>query len=380
MRVLQLLSSGGIYGAEKMVANLAKGLDMMGCQSIVGVFDNMHVESPDVATYMRQQDLPVIVIPCKGKLDGTTIDAIRRSIERYDISLIQSHGYKTDVYGYLAARKSGLPILATSHLWTRRTTSLRLYAYIDQLILRRFNHVVAVSDEIAKEIRAAGVSPEKISVIDNGIDVDAFRSTSSEIGSEFRESEMRVVGAVGRLVIQKGFDYLLRAIPRILERFPSTKFLIAGEGTERSRLEILACELNISGQVQFLGARGDMPSVYAFFDVFILSSVDEGMPIALIEAMAAAKAVVATRVAAVPKLVIHGQTGLLVEPKNPEALSEAVCLLLENSALRERFGSAARTRIENHFSSKVMAERYLKLYRQLQNNHEPLAEEAVCKS
>jgi glycosyltransferase involved in cell wall biosynthesis len=380
MRVLQLLSSGGVYGAEKMVANLAKGLDRMGCQSIVGVFDNMHVESSDVATYMQQQNVPVIVIPCKGKLDGTTIDAIRRSIETYDIGLVQSHGYKTDVYGYLAARKSGIPILATSHLWTRRTTSLRLYAYIDQLILRRFNHVVAVSDEIAEEIRGAGVSPEKISVIDNGIDVDAFRSTSSDIGSEFRASDVRFVGAVGRLVSQKGFDYLLRAIPRILSRFPSTKFLIAGEGTERSGLEVLASELNISRQVQFLGTRSDMPSVYASFDVFILSSVDEGMPIALIEAMAAAKAVVATRVAAVPKLVIHGQTGLLVEPKNPEALSDAVCLLLENSALRERLGSAARTRIEKHFSSEVMAGRYLKLYRQLQNNHERLVEEAVCKS
>lgn len=379
MRILQLLSSGGIYGAEKMVANLAKGLDSMGCQSILGVFDNMHVLPSDVATYMQQQNLPVVVIPCKGKLDGATVDAIRRSVEKYDIGLIHTHGYKTDIYGYLAARNTGLPILATSHLWTRRTTSLRLYAYIDQLVLRRFNHVVAVSSAIASEIRAAGVSPDKISVIDNGIDVDAFRNASSGI-AEFRECGMQVVGGVGRLVGQKGFDYLLRAVPRILERFPRTKFLIAGDGTERSRLEVLATELNISRQVQFLGARGDMLSVYASFDVFILSSVDEGMPIALIEAMAAAKPVVATRVAAVPKLVIHGQTGLLVEPKNPEAISDAVCLLLENSALRERLGSAARIRIEKQFSSKVMAQRYLELYRQLQNNQGRLTEEAVCKS
>src|SRR6202011_5043433 len=105
----------------------------------------------------------------------------------------------------------------------------------------------------------AGVSPDKISVIDNGIDVDAFRSTPSKIRPEFRESGMGVVGGVGRLVSQKGFDYLLRAVPRILERFPSTKFLIAGEGTERSRLEVLASELNISRHVQFLGARSDMP-------------------------------------------------------------------------------------------------------------------------
>jgi glycosyltransferase involved in cell wall biosynthesis len=380
MRVLQLLSSGGIYGAEKMVVSLAKGLDQMGCQCVLGVFDNMHVESSEVVSYMQQQNLPVVVIPCKGKIDGTTASAIHGCIDDYDINLIHSHGYKTDAYGYLAARNAGVPIVATSHLWTRRTTSLRLYAYIDQLILRRFNHVVAVSDEIATEIRAAGVSPDKVSVIDNGVDLEAFQNPSLKARAEFGESGMRIVGGVGRLVDQKGFDYLLRAVPRILERFPNTKFLIVGEGTERAKLEALASELNISRQVQFLGVRSDMPSIYASFDVFILPSVNEGMPIALIEAMASAKPVVATRVAAVPKIVVHGQTGLLIEPRNPEALSKAICMLLENSALCERLSKAALARIQQQFSSEVMAQRYLRLYHELRINDGRIADRALCKN
>jgi len=254
-----------------------------------------------------------------------------------------------------------------------------MYAYVDQLVLRRFKHVVAVSDEIAREIVDSGVPSAKVSVIDNGIDLAAFRNPCPKVGAEFRTSGMRIVGAVGRLVDQKGFDYLLRAIPRILERFPNTVFLIAGEGTERAKLEALASELNIAGQVHFMGARSDMPNVYASFDVFALSSLNEGMPIALIEAMATAKPVVATRVAAVPKLVIDGETGLLIEPRSPEALSDAVCQLLENSALCERLGRAARARIEQQFSSEVMAQRYLKLYRQLQINLAPTAESELCK-
>jgi len=380
MHVLQLLSSGGVYGAEKMVVSLAKGLERAGCRTILGVFDNTHVESSDVVTYMQQQNLPVVVIPCKGKIDWTTVDNIRHCIKLNNINLIHSHGYKTDLYGYLAVRHSGLPILATSHLWTRRTTSLRVYAYADQLALRRFNHVVAVSDEIAREIISSGVPPAKVSVIDNGIDLAAFRDPSPSVGAEFRASGMRIVGAVGRLVDQKGFDYLLRAIPRILKHFPSTVFLVAGEGTERAKLEALASQLNITRQVHFIGVRNDMPNVYASFDVFVLPSLNEGMPIALIEAMATAKPVVATRVAAVPKLVINGQTGLLIDPRDPEALSDAVCQLLEKPTYCETLGKAARARIEQQFSSEVMAQHYLQLYRKVQANPVPTAEGVLCKN
>jgi len=379
MLVLQLLSSGGIYGAEKMIVSLTKGLDRMGCHSILGVLDNMHVGSKDVINYMQQQNLPVVVIPCKGKIDGSLVDKIRQHIRRYEIELVHSHSYKTDLYGYLAVRNTGIPILATSHFWTRRTISLRLYAYLDQLVLRRFNHVVAVSDEIAKEVAAGGVPPARVSVINNGIDLNAFQNAVPIGDAEYRVKSARIVGAVGRLVDQKGFDYLLRAIPRILERYPSTSFHIAGDGTERRKLEALASELSISEQVHFMGARSDMPDVYASFDIFVLPSLNEGMPIALIEAMAASKPVVATRVAAVPKLVINGETGLLIEPRNPTALSDAICQLLENSALCERLGRSARTRVEQQFSSEVMAQRYLKLYRQLQINLAPTAGSELCK-
>ena len=380
MRVLQLLSSGGVYGAEKMVVSLAKGLDQMGCQTILGVFDNMHVESSDVVSYMQQQNLAVVVIPCKGKIDFAIVDKIRRCINSYEIDLIHSHSYKSDLYGYLAVRNTSVPILATSHFWTRRTISLRVYAYIDQLVLKRFDRIVAVSDEIAREIVAAGVSPAKVSVIDNGINLAAFRHPSPQAGAEFRAYGMRIVGAVGRLVDQKGFDYLLRAIPQVLERFPNTVFLIAGEGTERAKLEALSSELNIEKHVHFLGVRSDMPNVYASFDVFVLPSLNEGMPIALMEAMATARPVVATRVAAVPKLVIDGQTGLLIEPKNPGALSDAVCRLLENPTLCESLSKAAQARIEQEFSSEVMAERYLRLYYEIQNTQAHIAERALCKN
>jgi len=380
MRVLQLLSSGGVYGAEKMVVGLAKGLRQLGCQSIVGVFDNLHVKSSDVANYMRKQGLHTVVIPCNGKIDRTAVKEIRRCIDVHDIGLLHSHGYKADLYGYFAGRNMRLPLIATSHFWTRRTMALRIYALVDQFVLRQFDHVVAVSDEIAREVLSGGVSSKIVSVIDNGIDLAALRTPSASVRAELRAGAKRIVGAVGRLVSQKGFNYLLQAIPSVLERFPETVFLVVGEGPKRAQLEALASELKITNSVRFIGVRNDMPSVYSSFDLFVLSSVCEGMPLALIEAMAAGRPVVATRVAAVPKLVIEGLTGRLVEPRDAAALCGAICELLGNPATCERLGQAARARIEKQFSSELMAERYFRLYRSVWKPSPPVAEGAPCRN
>jgi len=378
MRVLHLLSSSGVYGAEKMVVSLARGLQQLGCESVLGIFENQRKGPSEVATYMREQGLNTVVIPCNGKIDRTAANEIRRCINVYEISLLHSHGYKADLYGYVATRSMRFPVVATSHFWTRRTVALRIYARLDQYVLRQFDHVVAVSDQIAGEILAGGVSSEFVSVIDNGIDLAALQQPSRNCDAESRVRGKRTIGAVGRLVDQKGFDYLLQAIPAVLKQFPETILLIVGEGPKRAKLEALASELKIADSVRFTGACNDMPRVYSSLDLFVLSSVDEGMPLALIEAMAVGKPVVATRVAAVPKLVLEGVTGRLVEPRDPAAISAAICELLRDPASCAKLGEAARARMEARFSSELMAERYLRLYRSVLKRRSPATEGAPC--
>lgn len=380
LRVLHLISSGGIYGAEKMVVSLARGLERMGCHSIAAVFDNGRAVSTEVANYMREQNIEVVGLPCKGRIDWTTVERIQSWTRAYDISLLHSHGYKADIYTYLAARKLRCPIIATSHFWTRRTAALCLYAYLDKLALRRFDYVSAVSEAIKNEILAFGVPPEKVCVLNNGIDLTPFHNPNPSLRAELGTDGMRIVGGVGRLVEQKGFDYLLSAIPTVVERFPKTMFVVAGEGTERARLEAMTSQLKIDAHVRFLGTRSDMPNVYASFDAFVLPSIDEGMPIALIEAMASAKPVVATRVAAVPRLITQNETGLLVPPRDPQALAEAICQLLANPVLCQRLSEAARTRVEEQFSAQAMAEGYLKMYHLLLPSPLPVSESALCRN
>jgi len=365
MKILQLISSGGVYGAEVMMVTLAKSLERLGCKNLVGVFNNVHRADCAVEDFVRAQGLLVKSIPCRGKMDWKTVGVIRRCIRKERIDLIHTHGYKADIYGYAATRPLKTPCIATSHYWTRRTIPLRLYAFLDQLALSRFGHVAAVSDEIAGSLRRFCEEGNALSTIDNGIDLSPFDSARPTLAEEIQKGSRLVVGTVGRLVSQKGFGYFLRAARDVLIGFPDTLFVVVGEGPERRTLEASARELGLEKNLVFTGQRRDMPGIYSSFDIFVLPSVDEGMPIAALEALAARVPVVATRVGAVPKLIIPERTGVLVEPGDAAGLTTAIKRLLSSTRLREDLSQRGHAWVRENFSAEAMARRYLKIYQKL---------------
>lgn len=367
MRILQLISSGGHYGAESMLLNLSKSLDRMGCENIVGAFLNLHNPNTEFANIAESQGVHTERIACRGRFDWDAVRQIRNLVRSERIDLVHTHGYKSDLYAYAALRSLPIPRVATCHLWTRKTAAVRLYEALDRAILPRFDRVVGVSEAISCLIRGAGVAPEKVQTIDNGIDIAPFRGASPTL-TDLRARGGRVIGAIGRLESQKGFEYFLQAARRILSEFPDTNFVIVGAGPEREKLEALARDLGVARQVVFTGQRKDMPGVYASMDLFVLSSTDEGMPIVVLEAMAASRPIVATSVGAVPKLVVSGKTGLLVEPRDPAALSKAAIQLLKDPALARKLGETAHRVVALNNSADAMARKYLELYQRLASN------------
>ena len=364
MNVLQLISSGGYYGAENVVVSLSESLEVQGCRSVIGVFHNEHQRNEDFIREAERRDLTVVRIPCRGRWDKQTVRAIRKTLDSMTIDVIHTHGYKPDIYGYLAARKRAVPLIATCHNWTRDTPAVRIYEFLDSLFLRAFDAVVVVSDATAVTVHSAGIDESRIRVIDNGIDLASY-STAGTNPPDNIPSGKFVVGTAGRLVPLKGLDYFLLAAREVLADFASVRFVIVGSGPEREKLEGMARELGLEKNVVFTGHCADMPAAYASMHIFVLASIVEAMPMVILEALASKKAVVATSVGAIPRLIIPEKTGLLVPPQNVQALTEAILRLLNDSSLRTQLGAEGAAMVKRNHSHETMAQNYLQLYRQV---------------
>jgi glycosyltransferase involved in cell wall biosynthesis len=367
MKVLHLISSGGMYGAENMLVNLCRALERRECKIIVGVFRNQGDPHPEVAERLRSEGLAVDEIPCSGRLDWSAVRRIFRLIRSRQIDVVHSHGYKGDVYAYLATWCTSVPLVATAHNWTGKTEVPPIYNTVDRLVLRRFSCVVAVSQGVAQILRESGIRRFRLFRIPNGIDVAPFELARQTLETDAQETRSLVVGMVGRLVKEKGCEYFLRAAADVLPRFPGARFILVGDGPERASLEQLARELKlrIGQNIEFWGHRDDMPSVYACLDICVLPSFAEGMPMTVLEAMAGGKPVIATRVGEIPQLVNPGVDGLLVSPGDVDELSAAIIRLMGDTNLRRRMGANGQQKARKSFSADGMARSYSALYHQI---------------
>jgi glycosyltransferase involved in cell wall biosynthesis len=362
VRVLQLISSGGYYGAENMLLNLAQSQKSIGCDPCLLLFYNVH--QPNVALYerARSRGISVRMLRCEGRADLRAIREIREYIRTDQVDLIHTHGYKADLYGYLAARREAKPIVATCHNWVGGTAALGIYNRLDRMALRKFNGVAAVSNAVAAQLRDARIAENKIHTIANGIDIDKFCGAEPAWFGSSPDAKEKTIGIVARLDLQKGFEYLLQAIAGLTSTHPDLRLVIVGEGPDQGAIQSMADRLNLIPRIVFAGQRGDMANVYAGFDVFVLPSLNEGLPMTVLEAMAASRPVIASKVGAIPTVVRDGETGLLVDPKDVVGLRAALDRLLSDPALSSRLATQGHDWVRRHFTSDAMAENYLRMY------------------
>lgn len=373
MKILHLISSAGVYGAETMVLNVTEAQKAQGHEPVIGVFRNHRCPNLALVDEARKRNLPVEIFDCRGRFDRLTVRSIRRFISSHSIQLVHSHGYKSDFYAYLAARATGAAFVATCHLWTRATRSLRVYEFMDSLVLRRADRVVGVSDVITKGLLESGISKSKLSTIYNGTDLLRFDSAGATLREELGIGNRLLIGTVARLEKQKGLEYLIHAAKDVISEFPDSLFVLVGDGSLRCRLGELINDLGLQSRIQLLGERKDMPGIYSSLDLFVLPSIDEGMPMTILEALAAKRPVVATRVGAVEKLIIHEQTGLLVEARDVPALRDSILRCMRDQPFARRLGSNGERHVQASFSAEAMARNYIEIYKQALGNQERAA-------
>jgi glycosyltransferase involved in cell wall biosynthesis len=360
MKILHLLSSGGFYGKEAVVLTLCSELGKLGHTAGVGAFLNARAPNQEVVNRAHREGLQASMFECAGRVDVRTVSQIREHILSQQIDLIHSHDYKADLYGFLAGRWTGRPVFATCHLWFGTTFSDRIYSGLDRFVLRYFDGVIGVAPHIVERLHKSWVPKCKVRVIPNGIDFKAFMARN-ELGCGEMCHGDPTIGIVGRLSRQKGHAVLFAAARGILKRFPEAKFKVVGEGPDRTQLEAMVDQMGIGRNVEFAGFCDDMPALYSGLDLLVMPSLDEGLPIALLEAMAAGLAVIASSVGAIPSVVDHGKSGLLVQPGDVLGLEQAMLELLDDASLRTRLAANARQSV-TRFSSERMARNYLDFY------------------
>ena len=362
MKVLHIISSGGMFGAEAVILNLTRTLNDGPHRSILGVFSN--VSNPNLQLHERamEEGIESHLISCDGQIDRRAIASIRELAAQTAADVVHAHGFKADIYVYLALRKARIPFVSTCHTWYDNDLLVLLYGVADRFVLRNYARVVAVSDEVKHRLLKAGVHGDVIRLIRNGIELRPFDNATPSLLKDSTSNGQLIVGLIGRLSIEKGIDIFLRAAAHVLVEFPSARFVVVGDGPDKDKLEQLVDQLKIRGSVSMLGRRSDMPSVYASLNVMVSSSRQEGLPIAILEGMASGLPLVASAVGEVSSVVVNGQTGVLVPPENVDSLAEGILRLLRDPDMRTRFGTAAKHRVEEEYSAARMTADYLRVY------------------
>lgn len=362
MKILHIISSGGMYGAEAVILTISHALAGCSHTSTLGIFSNSSNPNLQLHESAERQHIASSLIPCRGQIDPKVLARIRDLAAGTDADVIHAHGYKADIYVYLALRRAQLPLVSTCHTWYDNDLPLRIYGIADRFVLRSYAAVVAVSEEVKQRLLHSGVSSSKIHLVRNGIDLRPFENAAPSLRADPAFAQSLIVGLVGRLSQEKGVDIFLQAAARVLAVLPSARFVVIGEGPDHDKLNSLIDDLKLRDKVYLLGRRDDMPSIYASFDLMVSSSRQEGLPMAILEGMASRVPVLATSVGAIPTVIQNGITGILIPADNPDLLATKIIELLQDPALRKQLGTAERSRIEAEYSAARMTNDYLAVY------------------
>lgn len=362
MKVLHLISSGGMYGAEAVILNLSHALQAAGHASEIAVFENLAAPNHQLRDEAERQGITTHVISCKGQIDLSVVPRIRALLAQTGASVVHAHGYKADIYAWRAlGRKRRVGLISTCHTWYDNDIAVRLYGAFDRWVLRSFDAVVAVSEQVQGRLLGAGVSAEKVHIIQNGIDVRRFAASAERRAERLPEARLRV-GLVGRLAPEKGVDIFLQSAADVLRAGVAADFEVAGDGPNVGELEQLIAQLGMGGHVRLLGRCEDMAGFFGSLDLLVSASRQEGLPIALLEGMASRLPIVATAVGAVPNVVRDGVTGMLVPPERADLLAAAMKSVLCDAGLRHRLSESAYALVATEYSADRMAADYLRLY------------------
>ena len=317
---------------------------------------------------IRRLGIPVTEFPYRRSSDPSRLRNLRRALREFAPTILHTTLWSGNCYGRLASTGLGIPVVITAerNVIRRPRWQVLLERALDRLTDAYLVNCAAITEELAAR---GGIDRRKIHVIQNGIDLARLppftpdrRAARVAAGLD---PDRRVVAQVGRLSAQKDYPTFLRAAAAVASTEADVDFLVVGEGELRAELEALATSLGIGDRLRFTGQRDDVPALLGGVDVLVLTSLFEGLPNVVIEAMATGAVAVVTDVGGCRELIVPEETGLLVSPRDVSAVAAAVQRVLRDRAFADRLASAARRHVEDELAVEAMARRTMARYETL---------------
>lgn len=362
--------SGSGGGPEKTILNSPRFLKPLGFDSIC-----VYLRDPEDEGFQSIWDratagkVPLIAIDDHGPFDTRIrkrVGALLRLVKAKSV-IWHGHDYKSNYVILRVPVKHRVHIVATVHGWVQRTWKTPLYYAVHRWCLRRCAQVVCVSTDLYQECLRT-IPENRLTLIDNAIDVEAYTRTESLPAAKTAigwDTDRLLIGAVGRLSPEKGFDLLIRSVATLIKQGQVIGCIIVGDGPERENLQAIIDQVEMSGHIKLVGFTVNPDVYYQAFDLYVLSSLREGLPNVLLEAMAHQIPVVATAIAGIPKLIDGTDNGWLVDSGDVDKLTVAINVAVASPEERARRARSGRETIETRFSFTKRMEKMVSVYRRL---------------
>jgi glycosyltransferase involved in cell wall biosynthesis len=365
-KLLHIQKVAGIAGSENHLLILLPRLREHGYNPTMLVLADPQDRPEDFMARMRAEGVPTHLMRMKRDISLSLLLRLARFIRSQRFDLVHTHLFHADMYGAAAsAFANGHRLISTQHGYAERRDYKWWVAAADRVASHRQDTIVTISESLRHWLHKTERLPlEKMITIHYGFD---HLSIVREIhcGPSRKLSDILVIGTVGRLISFKQIDILIQAMPLVLQKFSNARLQIIGDGPQRPSLEVLARDLGLENNVEFLGNRYEASRLMTAFDIFAFPSIREGFGMVLLEAMAVCLPIVACRVSSIPEILVDGETGFLVPVKDSPAFAQAIIRLLSDPQLGCRMGQAGRKRLEINFSVEKMVKQTVKVYQQV---------------
>ncbi|MHB8711794.1 MAG: glycosyltransferase family 4 protein [Trichloromonadaceae bacterium] len=363
VHLMQITHDLAIGGLQKVVVNICRNIDREKYKISVLCLRNLGPLADEIA----ELGIKIILLPqSKNKTDYLSFLKIAKVLSSEKVDLIHTHNTQPFIEGTLGSLISGgkRSIIHTDH--SRPFPDKFRYMFAEWLVSHFVYKIVGVSKNTVKNLsKYEKISKKRLVLIENGVDRTKFKYTKKKeqlkkiIGIS---SDSIVLGVITRLESVKGVDYLIKAMPNVIQNYPNAHLLVVGDGGEMKKLKAEVFNLNICHNVTFLGFRNDIPDILNILDIYILPSISEGLPMGLLEAMAVGCPIIASRVGGVPEILKHKDNALLVEPGRSEELATSIKQLIKSPSLRKRLSAKVSEDFDEKYSVKQMVDKYQELF------------------